>query len=185
MQRAQDEVRRRPGVHVGPLRGEQPAQVRVPDRVDGLVLIRGAILGRDFGRVSMGQLAEQALVAGDRLDDRVEEGEQPVPVRRARPQRRGPVRYRLRERPGALVHEGAHQACPAAEAVKDGPLPHARLGRDLLHGDVPRAVRRQQLLRGLEDRAPVPRGVRALLAALAHLVPHPPVDKLTIGPVTF
>ena len=68
---------------------DERADVAVPEAVDrvvaGVAVLRR---GRGLGRAAEGELRQQALVAADELDDRVEEGEQPLPVGRPRAQRR-------------------------------------------------------------------------------------------------
>jgi hypothetical protein len=90
---AEQEVGDQVSVDVGPLSGDEPADVPMPEPVDrvaisvlGVSMLRGRVRG---GRVR--ELGQQALVAGDDLDDGVQEGQQPVPVRAPGPSGGGPV----------------------------------------------------------------------------------------------
>jgi hypothetical protein len=115
------------------------------------------------------QRGEQALVASDDVDDRVEECEEAVPRGGAGTERGWPVLDGVLQRERPLLHQRRHQPEAAAEAVEHRALPDAGRRRDLLHRDLLRPEPGEQLLGGLQDRAPVPRGI----GTFGHRMPLP------------
>jgi hypothetical protein len=179
MQGAQQDVRDHLGVRVRPLGRDERADVAVPEAVDRMVapvaVLRRPLAGGSaparggrLRRAAEGELRQEALVAGDDLDDRIKEGEQALPVGCSRAQRWRPAGHRLGQRLGALDHERRHQPHPAAEPVEDRALADPGRQRDLPDRDVLRPVRRQEFFGGRQDHAPVARRVGALGPGLAH-----------------
>jgi hypothetical protein len=172
VQGAQQDVGDHLRVGAWPLGGNERADVAVPEAVHRVVVVlrarraRGA--GHWLGHRAEGKLGQQALVPADDLDHGVEEGEEAVPVRRARAQRRRSGGHRLGQRLRALDHQGRHEPHPVAEPVEDRALADPGRRRDLLYRDVLRPVGRQELLGGRQDRAAVTCRVSALGSGLAH-----------------
>jgi hypothetical protein len=144
-------------VEVRPGRRDQAGHVLVPEPVDGVRLAAGGRGAAGQGRVVLG--GQQADVPGSQADHAVGEGHQPGGGRGPRPERRGTGGGGHAERLGAFGHQGLHQPGPAAEPVEHGGLAHARLGRHPLDRDLGGLVAEQQILGGLQDRAPVPRRI--------------------------
>ena len=114
--------------------------------------------GAGAGRV---HLEQQVAVLGGQRQERVEEGCQALPRRRARPQRRGAAQELLLQLALGLVDQRLREPGPVAEAVEDRALGHTRRAGDVAHRHRLDAALGEQLPRGLEHAPAVAGGVGA------------------------